>query len=227
MTKSYALSCMRFVHLFSFLILSAYLAGCASSSQKAATGTPQKQGSVDTGKTGTQQAVTTIGCQPDTSSTAGTGTVGDTQLTLKFNNQCKSMQDILRATQKKVGIFQFSGFLCTSCKKVSQGLEQKLPSIASSKDILYVIVITDFRADFSDFDTRASQVLAEFPHAQLAHDEEVLVWKFLRSKPSERPLFVINQNLKSQIIRHELEEKINEDTQNTIAAAETLAASSN
>jgi len=95
----------------------------------------------------------------------------------------KSLHDVLSASGKKVAIYQFAGVDCLSCQEEARELQAKIKAHARGVEILHVVVLTDFFADYTD------EEMAVFPKtyaptAAVVYDEAKL-WKHFSANPAE------------------------------------------
>ncbi len=140
-------------------------------------------------------------------------------LTVQQNERETSLCSLLLAADKEVVIFQFAGVLCLSCQEEAEYFSTKLENEAFASRVLHVVVITDFKSDYSEsefqyfMDTYA-------PKSSRVHDLEIKLWKYFSNDPTQpvRPTIVaMNRNSDAVILNNE-----GEDHSRIISATEAL-----
>ncbi len=108
-----------------------------------------------------------------------------------------SLVDALKATGKKVGVFQFAGVECLSCIEESKQIEAMIKASPKGQDIAHIIVLTDFFKDYTDEEFKA--FLAKNAPAAYPMFDEAKVWKHFatNSKVPDRAT-ILAMNLDQQ-----------------------------
>lgn len=92
-----------------------------------------------------------------------------------------SLLDAVKATGKKVAIFQFAGVECLSCFDESKEIEAKIKASPKGKDIAHIVVITDLFKDYKDEEFK--EFMTKYaPNGTAVYDEAKL-WKRYSADP--------------------------------------------
>jgi len=111
-----------------------------------------------------------------------------------------SLCDVLRATGKKVTIFQFAGVDCIECQEKSSFLTKKVGA-GEYKDVALVLVNTDKFEDFTDADAKG-YINKWAPNAYLVRDNARL-WKALSEDPTlptRATIMAMNRNMEAVVL---------------------------
>jgi hypothetical protein len=104
-----------------------------------------------------------------------------------------SLVDALKLTGKKVGIIQFAGVECTECIDTSLAIEKAIKASPKGKDMIHIMVVTDFFRDYTDAEFKAA--LAKMAPEALPVFDEAKVWKKYITDPKAPRATVIAMNL--------------------------------
>lgn len=186
------------------LAASIFLFGCASrSAQTAGGGAQQGAGG---GQFGQQSANTPpilqtgsltncFGASAFPANVPNARIIDGRNLLVTVSERPTSLCDVLRATNKKVAIFQFAGSDCLSCKDEAKATQAALRTSGRSLDILHVVGFTDKRgrAAEQEFQTFMQE---NAPLAFRAHDYDQKMWNYV--KPLSRPAtLIMNLNMQA------------------------------
>lgn len=148
------------------------------------------------------------------------------KFTLRDMKTAATLQDVVKATGKKVAIFQLVGVTCISCQEESREIERRVAKGSYSDDIAHVLLFTDRAADeysekqFNDF------VKAHSNNALRAHDVDGKLWLAIQPEtadgaPGRSPIFAMDSEGNGAFIN--LEGRM----MDIVAAAERLAKNAN
>ena len=160
---------------FGFLVASV-MAGCASQAPQ----TPQttQKTTIAGTKTGAADAVGISFGENLTSKIDGKNTklFRDRSLTQL------SLVDAVKATGKKVAVFQFAGVDCIECHDVSQMIDRDIASNPEGHNIAHILVLTDKFADYEDASFK-NFINLYAPTAFVVYDQAI-IWKKFSQDPA-------------------------------------------
>jgi len=112
---------------------------------------------------------------------------------LSLNGRRMTVAQMVRATGKKVAIFQLAGVTCVTCVDESREFERKIAASSVGSQIAHIILFTDRRADYLEEDfTRFMS--SNSVNGIRAHDEDGKLWRALQPQkdvrePGRSPVF--------------------------------------
>ncbi len=161
-------------------LVSFYLQGCASQAPKAQQAQEPAVGAVDS------PAVAKIEASKEM-----------VYLGYKAKSQV-SLLEVLKASGKKVAIFQFAGAECLSCQDEAREIEAKLSASAKGKDIVHIVVLTDF---FKDYEASEFKAFMDkyAPKATAVYDEAKIWKKYSKNPASPSRATIMALNLDEEV----------------------------
>jgi len=134
-----------------------------------------------------------------------------------------SIAQMVKASGKKVAIFQLAGATCESCKVESKELDKRIAASSVGSQIGHIIMFTDRQSDYLDEDF-SNFMRTNSPKGIRAHDENGILWRALQPQkdlrePGRSPVFAADVNGNGAFIN--LEGRVLD----IFAAAERLAKS--
>jgi hypothetical protein len=178
--------------LISLCSTSFIMFGCASSSPRAARETNPVQPAVPV----IDPAIAPVGqCETFDGKLPSAPNIRPGALKIFSNGQLASLCQVLTQTQRAVGIFQFAGIDCVSCRDSAKKIEAEFAANPVIKqNIVHVLVMTDRQSDnltVEQFKRDFTSVYA--PSAVTTQDNEAQNWIQLSPNPRlpSRPVVVV------------------------------------
>ena len=155
-------------------VLAATVSACASqqaqtpSAQQPATGAAHDQ-VVKQAQTGNQASIDVAGLDLFADRAA-------------FNSKnAMTLVDAVKNSGKKVGIFQFVGIDCVSCREEMKQIDEMIKASPKGGDIVHIVVMTDHFKDVTDAEYKT--FFAKYAPGATAVYDDSLVWRHFASNP--------------------------------------------
>lgn len=193
------------INMLGSVLAALFIAGCASKSAQTQQGTEKPPASPAFGQqSGGSQSVPGApvtdcnGQSAPSLNVPGAKKLDGKNLYITVNEQKTSLCDVLRASGKRVAIFQFAGLECITCRAEAKLTQEALVASGKSSDILKVLAFTDKKGDFADADIQRYQAYFPAPAlAMRANDYDQSLWYYVNPKKIRPATLIMNVNMEA------------------------------